>query len=98
MTWWLRMPGSWPVPVVAAIALLLLTALDLSGSAVAKEAVERRSLSLAGLGALLFVAMFWVFASSLAVADLSAVSVGWCVLVVVGVVTLDRVRYGVHLT
>lgn len=98
MTWWLRLPESWPVPLVAGIALLLLTVLDLTGSAVAKEAVERRSLPLAVAGAGLFLMMFWVYASSLAVADLVVVSVGWCVLVVVGVLALNRIRYGVHLS
>lgn len=91
----LRAPEGWPQPVVAAIAMVLLAALDLAGSMAAKEAVERRSLGLALTGAALFLAVFWVYISSLEVAELSAVTFGWVVILQVGVVLLDRFRYGV---
>ena len=66
----LRVPEGWPQPVIAAIAMILLAVLDLAGSLAAKEAVERRSLPLALVGAGFFVAVFWVYMSSLQVAEL----------------------------
>jgi hypothetical protein len=91
----LRAPEGWPQPVVATIAMVLLAVLDLGGSFAAKEAVERRSVGLAVTGAALFLAVFWVYISSLEVAELSAVTFGWIVILQVGVVLLDRFRYGV---
>jgi hypothetical protein len=91
----LRAPEGWPQPVVATVAMVLLAVLDLGGSFAAKEAVERRSVGLAVLGAGLFLAVFWVYISSLEVAELSAVTFGWIVILQVGVVLLDRFRYGV---
>lgn len=91
----LRAPESWPQPLVAGVAMVLLAVLDLGGSLAAKEAVERRSPGLAALGAGLFLAVFWVYISSLRVAELSVVTFGWIVILQVGVVMLDRYRYGV---
>ena len=39
----IRVPDSWPQPVVAILAMALLAVLDLVGAVAAKEAVERRS-------------------------------------------------------
>ncbi|HET9657882.1 MAG TPA: hypothetical protein VFP72_21190 [Kineosporiaceae bacterium] len=89
----IRVPQTWPAPVVAALAMLVLAGLDLSGSLAAKEAVLRRSPALAVVGAGLFVALFWVYASSLQYADLAPVTLGWIVVLQVGVVLLDRFRY-----
>jgi len=91
----LRAPEGWPQPVVASVAMVLLAVLDLAGAFAAKEAVERRSAGFAVAGAVLFLALFWVYMSSLAVAELSAVTFGWIVILQVGVVLLDRFRYGV---
>jgi hypothetical protein len=91
----IRAPEGWPQPAVAAVAMVLLAVLDLAGAFAAKEAVERRSAAFAVAGALLFLAVFWVYASSLAVAELSAVTFGWIVILQIGVVLLDRFRYGV---
>jgi hypothetical protein len=93
----LRAPDGWSQPVVAVVAMVLLAVLDLGGSLAAKEAVERRSLGLGLAGAGLFLLVFWVYASSLKVAELSAVTFGWIVILQVGVVLLDRFRYGVIL-
>jgi hypothetical protein len=91
----LRTPEDWPQPVVAVAAMLLLAALDLGGTFAAKEAVQRHSPAFAGLGAGLFLILFWVYLSSLEVAELSTVTFGWIVVLQVGVVLLDRFRYGV---
>lgn len=93
----IRAPHSWPTPVVAAVAMLLLAVLDLGGSLAAKEAVLRRSSLLGVLGAGLFVVLFWVYASSLQYADLAPVTFGWIVVLQVGVVLLDRFRYSTSL-
>jgi hypothetical protein len=42
----------------------------------------------------LFVLLFYVYASSLQYAELTLVTLGWIVLLQVGVVLLDRFRYG----
>jgi hypothetical protein len=91
----IRVPDSWPQPVVAIVAMALLAALDLGGAYAAKEAVDRRSLGYAALGFFLFAVLFWVFASSLQVAELAPVTFGWVVMLQVGVVLLDRFHYGV---
>lgn len=93
----IRFPQAWPHPVVAAVAMLLLAALDLAGAWAAKEAAVRRSPWMAALGALLFLLLFWVYASSLQYADLAPVTFGWVVLLQVGVLLLDRFRYRVPL-
>jgi hypothetical protein len=90
----LRMPESWPRPVVAVVVMVLLGVLDLAGSIAAKEAVDRRSLAWGAAGALIFLAVFWVYLAGLAVAGLAVVTLGWIVVVQVGVVVLDRYRYG----
>jgi len=92
-----RMPDAWPRPLVATVAMILLAALDLAGAYAAKEAVIRRSGMYAALGAALFLLLFWVYACSLQYADLSVVTLGWIVVLQVGVVVLDRRRYGAHL-
>jgi hypothetical protein len=91
----IRVPESWPQPLVAALAMVVLAVLDLGGAVAAKEAVDRRSPAMAALGVLLFVLLFWVFASSLQVAELAPVTFGWVVILQVGVVLLDRFRYGI---
>ena len=93
----IRVPDSWPQPVVAIVAMAVLAGLDLGGAYAAKEAVDRRSAGMAALGVALFVVLFWVFASSLQVAELAPVTFGWVVILQVGVVLLDRFRYGVTL-
>ena len=50
---------------------------------------------LVGLAA--FGVLFWVYASSLQYAELALVTMGWIVMLQVGLVVLDRVRYGVEL-
>ena len=90
----LRAPASWPTPVVAAVAMLLLAAVDLAGAYVAKEAVVRRSLPWGVAGVALFVLLFYVYASSLQYAELALVTLGWVVALQVGVLLLDQFRYG----
>src|SRR3954451_3586347 len=90
----LRAPATWSTPVVAAVAMLLLAAVDLAAAYATKEAVVRRSPSWALAGVALFVLLFYVYASSLQYAELTLVTLGWIVILQVGVVMLDRFRYG----
>ncbi len=90
----IRVPESWPHGLVAALAMIVLALLDLGGAYSAKEAVLRRSIPFAVVGAVLFVLLFWVYASSLRYAELAPVTLGWVVFLQVGVVLLDRLYYG----
>jgi cell division protein FtsW (lipid II flippase) len=90
----LRAPAGMPTPVVAVVAMVLLAVVDLGGAYATKEAVVRRSLPWAITGVALFVILFYVYASSLQYAELTLVTLGWIVLLQVGVVLLDRFRYG----
>jgi hypothetical protein len=90
----IRAPQAWSPFAVAAVAMLVLAALDLAGAYAAKEAVARRSTGFAVLGITFFVLLFWVYASSLQYAELGPVTFGWIVVLQVGVVLLDRFHYG----
>lgn len=91
----IRLPDGWPQPLVAALAMVTLAGLDLAGAYAAKESVERRSAGFAALGVACFCLLFWVYASSLRYAELAPVTLGWIVLLQVGVLLLDRLRYAV---
>ena len=93
----IKAPAAWPVPVAATIAVLGLAGLDLVGAVAAKEWVEHRSgLALAaGLGT--FVVLWWVYASSLQYAELAVVTMGWIVLLQVGIILVDRLHFGATL-
>jgi hypothetical protein len=90
----LRAPATWPTPLIAVVAMVLLAAVDLASTYATKEAVVRRSLPWAATGAVLFVLLFYIYASSLQYAELTLVTLGWIVILQVGVVVLDRFRYG----
>ncbi len=90
----IRLPDSWPVPVVAALCMAALAGLDLLGAVAAKEWAEQQNTVALGLGALSFVVLFWVYASSLQYAELAVVTMGWIVLLQVGIVLVDRLHFG----
>ncbi|MEP7332443.1 MAG: hypothetical protein ABI692_10170 [Terracoccus sp.] len=93
----IRLPAAWPVPVVATIAMVCLAGLDLAGAVLAKEWADHGSVRGLVLGAATFLVLFWVYASSLRYAELALVTMGWVVLLQVGLVLIDRWRYGVEL-
>ncbi|MBM6400246.1 hypothetical protein [Phycicoccus sonneratiae] len=89
----LSVPESWPLPLVALLAMGALAGLDLLGAVAAKEWAERGSgVALAG-GVTSFVVLFWVYASSLRYAELAVVTMGWIVLLQVGILLIDRLHY-----
>ena len=90
----IKLPSSWPLPVVATLAMTVLAGLDLLGAVAAKEWAERQNATAALLGVLAFVVLFWVYASALQYAELAVVTMGWIVLLQVGVVIIDRVHFG----
>jgi len=90
----MRAPAAWPTPVIATVAMVLLAVVDLASAYVTKEDVFRRSVPWAFAGVALFVLLFYVYASSLQYAELTLITLGWIVILQVGVVLLDRFRYG----
>ena len=93
----IKVPQSWPLPLVASLAMLLLAVLDLVGSIAAKEwALQRQPRALV-VGVAAFLLLFWVYASALQYAELALVTLGWIVVLQVGLLLVDRVRYGVNL-
>ena len=93
----IKAPEAWPVPVVATVAMVCLAGLDLVGAVLAKEWAENGSVRALVLGAGAFLVLFWVYASSLRYAELALVTMGWVVMLQVGLVLVDRWRYGVEL-
>jgi hypothetical protein len=71
--------------------------LDLVGTLLAKEWSAERNPWLFIGGALSFLVLFSTFALGLRVAEMSTVTFGWIVAVQVGVLVIERVRYGVEL-
>ena len=93
----LRLPDSWPLPVVATLAMAVLAGLDLAGAYAAKAWAEKGSGPALGLGVAAFVALFYVYASALAYAELAVVTMGWIVLLQVGILVADRLFFGATL-
>ena len=93
----IKAPEAWPVPVVATLAMVCLAGLDLAGAVLAKEWASNGSVRALVLGAGAFLVLFWVYASSLRYAELALVTMGWVVMLQVGLVLVDRWRYGVEL-
>ena len=93
----LGVPASWNFYVVSLAAMLALAGLDFVGALFAKEWAERHHPGFFLAGLLCFGVLFAVYAASLQVAELSVVTFGWIVFLQVGLLILDRVRYGVEL-
>ncbi|WP_076260117.1 hypothetical protein [Intrasporangium flavum] len=93
----IKVPDAWPVSVVATLAMVCLAGLDLAGAVFAKEWASHGSVRALVLGVGAFLVLFWVYASSLRYAELALVTMGWVVMLQVGLVLVDRWRYGVEL-
>jgi hypothetical protein len=78
--------------------MLALAGLDFVGAIFAKEWAERQHTAFFLAGLLTFGLLFTVYAASLKVAELSYVTFGWIVFLQVGLVLLDRLRYGVEIS
>jgi hypothetical protein len=78
----------------AVVAVGGLAGLDLLGAMLAKQYAIRPRWLLLTAGMLTFAALFVLYAKSLAVGELWVVTFGWVILLEVGVLALDRVRFG----
>ena len=92
-----RAPAAWPAPLVTTIAMVALAGLDLVGAVAAKEWAQSRGLLPLAAGITTFVVLWWVYSSSLQYAELAVVTMGWVVVLQVGLVLVDRFRYDVEL-
>jgi hypothetical protein len=77
-------------PVV--LAVVALAGLDLVGAMLARHWADHRSAITMVGGIVTFAVLFVVYARSLDYAELSTVTIGWVVLLQVGVVVLDRLN------
>jgi hypothetical protein len=77
--------------------MLLLALLDFAGALAAKEWADGGSPRWLAIGIGCFLALFYVYASSLQYAELATVTMGWIVLLQVSILVLDHVRYDVAL-
>lgn len=93
----LRAPESWPTWAVGACAMVVLAGLDIVGALAAKEWAASSRIGALALGIGAFLALFWVYASALQYAELALVTMGWIVVLQVGLLLIDRFQYGVHL-
>jgi hypothetical protein len=78
--------------------MTLLASLDFAGTMLAKEwTVHRATWQLAG-GAVAFLALFVVLVFGLRYAEMSVLTLGWIVMLQLGLIAVDRSRYGIHLS
>lgn len=88
-------PNSWMFYVTSLAAMLGLAMLDFIGAIFAKESAERQHYGLYVAGAVSFLLLYVVYAQILKTAELSIVTIGWVVFLQVGLLLVDRFRYGV---
>lgn len=74
--------------------MVLLAGLDFGGTMLAKEWTVHRQHWLLVAGGAMFLALFAVLVASLKYAEMSVLVIGWIVVLQVGVVLIDRSRYG----
>jgi drug/metabolite transporter (DMT)-like permease len=86
------------VVLIAVGAALVLAALDLLGTVLAKQWAQQGKWPLLGAGLVTFCLLWIIYARSLRYAELTPVTLGWIVVLQTGVVLLDRFHYGVRLS
>jgi hypothetical protein len=84
--------------VLLAGAMVVLAGLDFGGALLAKQWADNGSRFCFLIGLTTFVVLFIVYATSLKTAELSVVTMGWVVLLQVGLVLIDRFRYEVPIS
>jgi hypothetical protein len=84
--------------LVLAGAMAILAGLDFGGALLAKQWADNGSRLCFAIGLLTFVVLFAVYATSLKTAELSVVTMGWVVLLQVGLILIDRFRYDVSIS
>lgn len=84
-------------PLVLLALILVLAGLDMIGALLAKEYADQHRPPIFLFGALTFLALFAVYAYALKLAQLSIVTMGWIVLLEVGLLAVDYRRAAVSL-
>ena len=79
-------------------AMVILAGLDFGGALLAKQWADNGNRLCFAIGLLTFVVLFAVYATSLKTAELSVVTMGWVVLLQVGLILIDRFRYDVSMS
>ena len=77
-------------------AMLILAGLDIFGALMAKQWADQGSRPCFLIGLAIFAVLFTVYATSLKTAELSVVTMGWVVLLQVGLLLADRFRFQVE--
>jgi apolipoprotein N-acyltransferase len=85
-----RLPEAIPRPIVAIAAMVVLAGLDMLGALLARRWAHGGSVLCFGAGAVCFVVLFWLYASSLRYADLVAVTFGWIAALQIGLMLVGR--------
>jgi len=93
----LPVPDRVPLPVLLFATALVLAGLDLAGAMAAKSWSEHHSVVWFAVGLGLFGVLFWVYGSALRYAELAEVTIAWIVVLQVGLLLIDRFRYGVDI-
>jgi hypothetical protein len=91
----LGVPSSWRFPLLTLTAMIALATLDFLGAIFAKEWSTRGHPLLVLGGLVSFTVLFFIYARTLQVAELSIVTIGWVVFLQVGLLVVDRFVYGV---
>jgi hypothetical protein len=89
---------AFPRFVLLAGAMVLLAGLDFGGALLAKQWADNGNRLCFLIGLATFIVLFVVYATSLKTAELSVVTMGWVVLLQVGLVLIDRFRYEVSIS
>lgn len=85
-------------PTTVFVVMIVLAGLDLTGSILAKQWTVGGGSWVLLAGAAAFLLLFGVYALSLRYAEMSTITLGWIVALQVGVMAVERVRYGVTLS
>lgn len=84
--------------VTLATAMIVLAGLDFCGALLARQWAVAGSKTCFLCGIVTFVVLFAVYAKSLETAELSVVTMGWVVLLQVGLILVDRLHYAISIS
>ena len=93
----MELSDGWKTLAVSFGAMALLAGLDFAGAICAKEWADRGRLMMFVIGLLAFAVLYVVYAHILQIAELATVTIGWVIMLQVGLLLLDRYHYGVDL-
>jgi hypothetical protein len=94
----LTLPSGLPLPAILLVTAVALAVLDMGGAVAAKNWALTHSNVWFVAGVAVFAVLFWTYGSALQYAELSVVTLGWIVMLQVGLLVLDRVQYDVTFT